>query len=91
MGTDQNMEWDSHVQACFDALIGKAPAVMQDFARKKVMRKLEMAMAKEGRLMVTEKDMVDAFFAATPFGFHGPMKCDMEALGIDYAKYGHPK
>ena len=23
----------------------------------------------------------------TPFGFHGPMKMDMEALGIDYEKY----
>ena len=27
----------------------------------------------------------------TPFGFHGPMKLDMEELGIDYKKYGYEK
>ena len=43
------------------------------------------------RLAVTEKDLVDAFFSETPFGFHGPMKCDMDEFGIDYTQYGYDK
>ena len=46
---------------------------------------------KENNPEVTEKNLIDAFFKETPFGFHGPMKTDMESVGIDYTKYGHPK
>lgn len=60
-------------------------------AQEKVSKKAEAIVAEEGRAQVTEKDLVDAFFIETPFGFHGPMKTDMEALGIDYAKYGHAR
>ena len=64
---------------------------MRDFAREKVLKKAESIVVKKGRTEVTEKDMIDAFFAETPFGFHGPMKSDMNELDIDYIKYGHPK
>ena len=60
-------------------------------AQEKVSKKAEAIVVKDGRGQVTEKDLVDAFFAETPFGFHGPMKTDMEALGIDYTKYGHAR
>ena len=43
----------------------------------------------DSRSEVSLKDVIDAFFMETPFGFHGPMKMDMDALGIDYEKYGY--
>ena len=58
-------------------------------AQEKISKKAESIVRKESRLEVTEKDMVDAFFSETPFGFHGPMKNDMNEFGIDYKKYGH--
>lgn len=85
------MNWDQTTEEKFEQLIGKIPVFLRDIARQKVSQKAERIAGQEGRSQVTEKDLVDAFFAETPFGFHGPMKNDMEALGIDYTKYGHEK
>lgn len=83
--------WEESTRENFEKLIGKVPAVMQGFARDKVTKRIEELLQKSGGAVVTEKIMVDAFFAATPFGFHGPMKTDMEAIGLDYTKYGHQR
>ena len=83
--------WEESTQENFEKLIGKVPAVMRSFARDKVTKKIEELLKKSGGMLVTEKIMVDAFFEATPFGFHGPMKTDMEAIGLDYTKYGHQR
>ena len=86
-----DITWDKNAQEKFDQLIKKTPIFLRGIAREKVSKSAEELVAESVRQEVTEKDMVDAFFAETPFGFHGPMKCDMEELGIDYAKYGHKK
>ena len=90
--TDQDkINWDKTAQEKFNQLIEKIPVFLRDMARDKVSKRVGNIVRKENRSEVSEKDMVDAFFAETPFGFHGPMKTDMETLGIDYTKYGHPK
>ena len=86
-----NIHWQKETEEKFHQLIEKVPVFMRDLAKAKVSQKAEMIVTKKNRTEITEKDMVDAFFEATPFGFHGPMKTDMEALGIDYTKYGHHK
>ncbi len=86
-----NIGWEKTTKERFDRLLDKVPVFLRDMAHKKVSQKAESLAVKEGRSEVSEKDMVDAFFVETPFGFHGPMKTDMEALGIDYTKYGHSK
>jgi hypothetical protein len=85
------MNWDMTARENFDAILAKIPAFLRDIAKKKVAERAEMNARKENRPEVTQKDVVDAFFKETPFGFHGPMKMDMEALGIDYQKYGYLK
>lgn len=85
------ISWDSDAQKKFERLIEKVPVFMRSIAQKKVSDKAESIAKKDNRAVISEKDMVDAFFEATPFGFHGPMKTDMESLKIDYVKYGHPK
>lgn len=86
-----SIAWEEITKEKFNRLLEKVPVFLRGVAREKVSKKAEVIAAREGRSQVTEKDLVDAFFAETPFGFHGPMKTDMEALGIDYTKYGHTR
>ncbi len=85
------ISWEKDAKQEFDAMIAKIPIFLRDIAKDKVSKRAENIAIKDNRSEITEKDMVDAFFAETPFGFHGPMKSDMESLGIDYLKYGHPR
>ena len=83
--------WEKNTLEKFERLIGKVPVFLRDIAKDKVFKKAESLVLKDGRAQVIEKDMVDAFFAETPFGFHGPMKNDMQECGVDYTVYGHSK
>lgn len=83
------MNWDKTTEEKFRQMIEKVPVFMREIAHKKVSERAEKIVSQAQRSEITEKDLVDAFFKETPFGFHGPMKTDMQALGIDYTKYGY--
>jgi len=85
-----DIHWEASTKEKFDQMIRKVPIFLRTLANEAVAKKAEEFVKSAERSAVTEKDMVDAFFEITPFGFHGPMKCDMEELGIDYQQYGHP-
>ncbi len=85
------MNWETTAQEKFRQMLDKIPAVLRPIAEKKVGQRAEALAVKDNRGEVLEKDMVDAFFVETPFGFHGPMKTDMAQLGIDYVQYGYEK
>ena len=85
------MIWEKQAQEYFEAILAKIPVFLRDVAQKKVSTRAEQFALKAARSSVTPQDVVDAFFKETPFGFHGPMKADMEALGIDYQKYGYSR
>jgi hypothetical protein len=85
------INWEKDTQEKFQQMLSKIPAVLRGTAEKRVAQRAERIVREDNRSTIGEKDMVDAFFAETPFGFHGPMKTDMQALHIDYMKYGHPK
>ena len=84
-----NVVWPKDIQDEFNQMIEKIPVFLRDIAKDKVSKRVESLVCQANRTEVTEKDMVDAFFAETPFGFHGPMKTDMDTVGIDYKKYGY--
>ena len=86
-----SLTWEKETETKFKAMIEKVPIFLRPIAQDKVSKKAESLALASNRGEITEKDLVDAFFAETPFGFHGPMKSDMETLGIDYQKYGHPQ
>jgi len=86
-----DISWDKTTEEKFCQMIDKIPIFLRDIAKDKIFQKAESIARKENRSQVIEKDMVDAFFAKTPFGFHGPMKTDMTALGIEYTQYGYQK
>ena len=86
-----SMAWERKTQTQFDQMIQKIPAVLRGLAQKKVSQRAEKFAVENGHREVQEKDMIDAFFSETPFGFHGPMKVDMESLNIDYMQYGHAR
>lgn len=83
------IHWDKTTEEKFKRLIEKVPIFLRDLAKKKISQKAENLVKEDNREEVSEKDMVDAFFAETPFGFHGPMKTDMEKFSVDYTKYGY--
>ena len=85
------MIWDKEARDKFEAILAKIPIFLRPTAEKKVSRKAENLALALGREAVSLKDVVDAFFSETPFGFHGPMKTDMQSEGIDYQKYGYEK
>ena len=85
------MNWDKTAKENFETVLAKIPVFLRSIASTKVSQRAEMNARNENHLEVSEKDVVDAFFKETPFGFHGPMKMDMETLGIDYKKYGYSK
>ncbi len=86
-----NITWEKSTQEQFDQIIAKIPVFMRGIAKDQVAKKAEALAVQANRHEVNQKDMVDAFFTITPFGFHGPMKVDMESIGIDYTKYGYQR
>ena len=88
---DEKINWDKVTEEKFAQLIERVPIFLRDLAKDKVSQKAESLVKKANRSVIGEKDMVDAFFIETPFGFHGPMKTDMTTVGIDYTKYGYDK
>jgi hypothetical protein len=81
--------WGGNTAQNFQKILANVPDMIRGIAETRVSKKAEAIVREAGRIEITEKDMVDAFFAETPFGFHGPMKTDMLAAGVDYKKYGH--
>ncbi len=88
---DLKVSWDEYTFKNFQSMLEKIPIVLRAMAEKNVSKKAVSLATDEKRVVIGEKDLVDAFFAETPFGFHGPMKNDMDELNIDYTQYGHPK
>ncbi|MBI5874130.1 MAG: DUF2621 family protein [Candidatus Omnitrophica bacterium] len=86
-----DISWDKTTQEKFKQLVAKMPVFMRPIAEKALAERAEAIVKKDNRSEITEKDMVDAFFIETPFGFQGMMKNDLIALGIDYTKYGYEK
>jgi hypothetical protein len=89
--TESEIQWEDDVVIKFEQLIEKIPVFLRGIAKEKVAKKAQSIVRNDHRSMIGEKDMVDAFFIETPFGFHGPLKTDMEEIHIDYTQYGHPK
>ena len=87
--TQNKITWDQGTEAKFLKILEQIPDLIRGIAETRVSKKAQSIVAQENRWVISEKDMVDAFFAETPFGFHGPMKTDMEKVGVDYKKYGH--
>ena len=87
----EKITWDKNTEDKFKQIIGGIPDMIRGIAETRVSKKAENLVRQDNRRVINEKDMVDAFFAETPFGFHGPMKTDMEKVGVDYTKYGYQK
>lgn len=86
----ESLNWEPGVLEHYKAVLEKMPIFLRPMAEKSITKKSHSNAAEAGRDQISEKDLVDAFFSETPFGFHGPMMADLEDVGLDYKKYGHP-
>jgi hypothetical protein len=71
MDDTAEINWDKATQKKFKLLIEKMPIFLRSMAEQKVSQKAEKLAREANHPEVSEKDMVDAFFAETPFGFQG--------------------
>lgn len=83
--------WDSDATAKFQEMLRRMPVFARPMAERPVARKAEQLAVAGGQSAVSVRYLIDAFFEVTPFGFHGPMMTDMEAVGLDYRSFGHPR
>ena len=87
--TNAQITWEKETYIKFQKLLEQIPDLIRGIAETRVSKKAESIVRGANRTEISEKDMVDAFFAETPGGFMGPMKSGMQELGLDYTKYGH--
>ena len=88
MGSQERITWEKAAEGHFQTILKQIPDLVRGIAETRINKKAESIVKADKRLIITEKDMVHAFFAETPAAFMGPMKSSMENLGIDYKKYG---
>ena len=88
---NEKISWDEDTKKKFDFLISKIPIVLRSTAKRMITPKAESIAKGDGRSVVCEKEMVDAFFDQVPASFHVAMKGDMRECNIDWTQYGHPE
>lgn len=88
---NEKVTWDADTKKNFDFLISKIPIALRSTAKRMITPKAESIAREDGRKVVSEKDMVDAFFAKVPASFHVAMKNDMKECNINWTQYGHPE
>ena len=81
--------WDKPTEEKLFKILEDIPDMIRGIAEARVCRKAEDIVRAENRLVIKEKDMVDAFFVETPVGFKPLMKNSMKQQGVDYTQYGH--
>ncbi len=85
----QRITWEKSTEEKLFKILEQIPDMIRGIAEARVCRKAEDIVRAQNRLVIEERDMVDAFFAETPGGFLPLMRNSMKELGINYAQYGH--
>ena len=89
MDDQARVTWEKITEDQFQKILQDIPDLIRGIAETRVAKKAENLVRQDKRLVITQKDMIDAFFAETPPGFVGAMKSSMEELGIDYTRFGY--
>ena len=87
----ERITWDKATEEKFLKILEQIPDMVRGIAETRINKKIESILREGDQSVVTEKVMIDAFFAETPPAFFGMMKAGMEEVGIDYTRYGYEK
>jgi hypothetical protein len=88
---EQRVTWEKSTAEKFEKILEQIPALVRGIAETRISKKAESLVRGDNRLVINEKDMVDAFFAETPPGFIPAMKEGMIEVNIDVKQYGYEK
>ena len=88
---EERVSWDKAAEEKFLKILEQIPPLIRPIAEIRVQKKAESLIREQSRWVISEEDMVRAFFAETPPGFVPAMKSSMDELGIDYTKFGYAK
>jgi hypothetical protein len=88
MDNQLRVTWQKEVEAQFQIILKQIPDMVRGIAETRINKKAEAIVKEDNRLVITEQDMVRAFFAETPAAFKKAMVNSMNELKIDYKQYG---
>ena len=89
METEKQITWDKDTEAKFLKILEQIPDLIRGIAEARVSKKAQSIVKEDNRCVISQEDMVHAFFAETPPAFKAAMKASMQELGIDYTKCGY--
>lgn len=79
--------WDQVVESKLKAAVVNMPFFYRTVAEKMVRQQAENLARKRNSLIISEEDMVLAFFKEVPGPFKGMMKDMLKKVGVEYTKY----
>ena len=87
--SEERITWEGQAETQFQTILKQIPDMIRGIAETRIKKKTHNNVKEYNRLVITEKYIVDSFFAETPAAFMDAMKNSMKDLGVDYAQYGH--
>lgn len=88
MDDQARVTWDKQTEGHFQTILKQIPDMVRGIAETRINKKAEAIVKADNRLVISEKDMVLAFFAETPAAFKKAMVNSMNELNINYKQYG---
>ncbi|MDD4909114.1 MAG: hypothetical protein PHR44_00300 [Candidatus Omnitrophica bacterium] len=83
--------WEKGIEDKFRQIINKISLFHRSIAEGSIRESAQLYATERGSALIEEVDVVKAMFMGVPAAFAAPMKKILDAVGIDYAKYGFGK
>ncbi|MFH0877339.1 MAG: hypothetical protein V1863_03860 [Candidatus Omnitrophota bacterium] len=84
------MPWDKPTEEKFKKMLSKMPIFHRHMAEVTAIQKAELNAKERGGRVVTEEDIVRAFFSEVPLQFYSLMIKLMDDVGFEYKKFNLP-
>ncbi len=81
------IRWQNTTKKLFDDIVGSLPQFHRSIAERLVKEKSEELAKKRESQLVTDTDLIQAFFQEVPPAFKDMMKRMFDHHNIDYSKY----
>lgn len=82
-----DIQWQEGVEAKFKEIVAHLPLFHRRIAEKLVGERAVMIAREKNLSLITEREVVEAFFKEVPPAFRGLMKKLLTEAHIDYKKY----
>ena len=85
--TETKLQWEPRSLAKFNLMITKIPIFHREIAKTVVVKKAELNAQERASNVVSESDIVKAFFTEVPKAFYSLMVRLMNEVGFDHEEH----